>query len=209
MQIANRFRGCIIGGAWHEICVGPNDFTDCFAIEGNNYVCEEDNYLYLYIGNPTPDAGYRWYFPIEWTVQGAVGNTYEGTQLIVTGFPTYDWYPRYFNIQVYSPTLGTEFTQFKRVKLTNCDGDDPTCEEFYSLKRGNSIGNRLDSENTHYGSTNHASSLKVFDITGRTLYFGVPSAFDKNSILYRGMIFLTYYDKSNKIVKSEKQILMK
>lgn len=200
--------------AWNAICVGPADYTDCFTIEGNPVVCEENNYLHLYIGGALNNTVYRWTFPIEWTVQGGPGNPqgnmYIGTNFLVTHFPTYDWYPRYFNIEVYCPALGSEYTQHKRVTIRDCDGDDPTCHEFYDLDGGGTPDDRSISGNELYNLPESIiKTLRVCDVMGRTLYTGEPTLFDRSTISNEGIIIIAYYDESGRLVKTEKSVLIR
>lgn len=208
--------GYTVRRAWNEICVGPSDYTDCFHIAGNPWVCEEDDGLHLWIENPAQGAVYWWTFPIEWTVQGSPGNPsgnlYVGNHFVVTDFPKYNWYPKYFNIKVYSPTLGSQFNQFRIVKLIDCNGDDPTCEEYYSLQGGGENEDRSSTGGDGQASERHSKGialLKVHDIVGRLLYSGIPEGFDRNSVSRSGMVILTYFDDSGEFVKSEKILLLK
>ncbi len=209
--------GYTVRRAWNEICVGPSDYTDCFHISGNPWVCEEDDGLHLWIENPAPGAVYWWTFPIEWTVQGSLGNPsgnlYVGNHFVVTNFPKYNWYPKYFNIKVYSPTLGFQFNQFRIVKLTDCNGDDPTCGEYYDgLIGGGGNSDDLLKDMGSYSATMNGQEmefLKVFDTMGRMLYSGIIGEFDRNSIQYSGIAIFSYFDKDGKFLKSEKSVLLR
>ena len=193
--------------AWDQICVGPsiNHYPCDFHIEGLPSVCEENNFLNLYIDNVTPRAFYRWHFPIEWTVQGAVGNSYEGADLIVTGFPAYEWYPRYFPVAATAHTYeGPNYTHNKIVKLIDCDGDDPTCEKFYSIENRGIVYNTANEVNNSI-----ITKIKVFNLLGNLLYSGIPSNFDLYSLPYSGILILSYFDKSGGFIKSDKVVLIK
>lgn len=203
--------------AWNEICVGPDDPTDCFEIHGPNWVCEENNYLSLWVVNPTPGATYNWTFPFGWTVQSSgpgnpSGNSYQGINLVVTNFPQYNYYPQYFTIYVSSPSSGAPvYTQSKTVTLKDCDHDDPDCASYYGLNGGGAVGDRTDLDSSHKVTKDERmiESVKVFDTMGRLLYSGPVSGFNRNIFSYSGIIVLCYYDKHGLYVKSEKSILTK
>jgi hypothetical protein len=207
--------GYTVRRAWNEICVGPSDYTDCFYISGNPWVCEEDDALHLWIENPAQGAIYRWTFPIEWTVQGSPGNpsgnSYVGHNFVVTDFPKYSWYPKYFTLKVYSPSLGPAFTQFKRVKLIDCNGDDPKspCPDSFSSPGGDGAENRSieNPGNTITAPDDRIALMKVHDIVGRLLYSGHPEGFDRNSVSRLGIAILSYFDGSGRFIKSEKLLL--
>jgi hypothetical protein len=71
-----------IAKAWNGVCVG-NTPTCEFTISGPRSICDDANYpLFFRVEDPIPGATYRWYFPIEWNVQGANGsNTVTGSSL--------------------------------------------------------------------------------------------------------------------------------
>jgi len=198
--------------AWEEICVGPTDYTDCFYIAGNTWICEEDDGLLLTISDPAPGAVYWWTFPIEWTVQGSpgnpLGNLFIGDFLKVIDFPKYSWYPRYFKIEVYSPSLGSPFSQFIIIKLIDCNDDDSPCEEYYGRKSGSHF-NGYEQIPEQQGKDSNIAILKVHDIVGELLYSGNADGFDRNSIAHSGIVILSYFDNSGGLIKSEKLLLIK
>ncbi|MFQ5335192.1 MAG: M4 family metallopeptidase, partial [Flavobacteriales bacterium] len=123
--------GTAVRMAWNQICVGAA--TCGFSIVGPNEVCEEDDYLHLFVSGGLPGATYRWYFPLGWTVEGnPPGNYIEGPSLTVTDFPKYNWYPRYFQITVVM--LGTGEERTKTIKLVDCLNDDPTCQGYNAIR---------------------------------------------------------------------------
>jgi hypothetical protein len=121
-------------------------------------------------------------------------------------FPTYPYYPQYITIELYSPTAGSQFTQRQRVKLVDCDGDDPTCEEYNDLQNEGSE-NRYSNKNSQ---TKEADYVKVraFDLMGRQLFEKDTDRLIGNEIQYHGIIVLVFYDKNGEIVKVSKAFLM-
>lgn len=194
-----------IGRAWHAICVGPN-FENCeFALAGSDWACEESNTLQLCAEGGISPMHFRWYFPAGWEVLGnASGNVLNDSRcLTVTQFPTYSYYPRYFNIEVHSPSSGRSYK--KRIKLIDCDGDDPTCEDYYTdTNQGNE---KTASANQVLEQEKSCEAVKIFDITGQLLY----ESTDKYVFLnpgnlpnLNGLIICTYFDQYGKLVKIKK-----
>lgn len=198
--------GTAVRMAWNQICVGTS--TCGFYIAGPNEVCEEDDYLHLFVSGGLPGAPFRWYFPLGWTVEGnPVGNYIEGPSLTVNDFPKYNWYPRYFQIMVVM--LGTGEERTKTIKLVDCLHDDPTCEEYNAI-RGNPTPGRISSNETAVEADDHsAASLKVFDLMGRPLYSGVATGFNGNIIPSHnnGMVIFIYFAENGTLIKTEKRIL--
>lgn len=194
-----------IGRAWHAICVGPN-FENCeFTLTGSDWACEESNTLQLCAEGGISPMHFRWYFPAGWEVLGnASGNVLNDSRcLTVTQFPTYSYYPRYFNIEVHSPSSGRSYK--KRIKLIDCDGDDPTCEDYYTdTNQGNE---KTASANQVLEQEKSCEAVKIFDITGQLLY----ESTDKYVFLnpgnlpnLNGLIICTYFDQYGKLVKIKK-----
>lgn len=184
--------------AWEQICVGTYD--DCYTIAGNNWVCEEDDFLSLYVENASPGEVYQWIFPIEWTVNGApgnpIGNMYTGGLFQVIDFPKYDWYPRWFTLTVRSPTLGPDYTQTVRVKLIDCLGDDPSCGD--DMRRGRPQSTDL--------TQKEASRLRVINMMGKVVYEGRSAGFDPGTTGHRGILIYQYMDGMGQILRTEKRV---
>jgi hypothetical protein len=201
-----------VGRAWLEVCVGPADFTDCFTVEGYPIVCEEDNYMHMWIDNPTVGALYEWRFPAGWSVTGATGNLFIGENFFATAFPTYDWYPRSFNIKVSSILLGPKYTQYKYIRLLDCDNDDPSCagaNSERSIGRRKTYDNSISTDRIDFKQGGQITILRVHDLMGRLLYCGVPEEFDNNSLKQLGFVVFSYFDESGRLVKSKKSVVPK
>jgi len=130
-----------INNAWENICVetelGTLNSNPCdFDISGPSWVCEESNYAKFCITGGIPNNFWKWTIigkkSTDYTsVNGMQGNGQQGGQcLTLIDFPKYPYYPQYITIKVWSNTNQKEVR--KRVKLVDCNGDDPTCEEYYN-----------------------------------------------------------------------------
>ena len=198
--------------AFENICV-PTGFAvngavpACsFTINGPNQVCEESNQVqFCAQGTMPPNAYYHWTIigpnSTEFTsLHGMQGNSQEGGNcLFLTSFPQFPYYPQYITIQLYSPITG--LTQTKRLKIIDCDHDDPTCAEYYSLPRTKQVN--LDSENV----ITEPIKMRVIDLMGRIVYSGQVIHKDE-LILNRniGLLIFQYFDLNGIIIKTEKSV---
>jgi Zn-dependent metalloprotease len=204
--------------AWEAICV-PTGFAvngvvpSCnFTLSGPNQVCEESNYAQFCAQGGLPNYHFRFRIIGKKSTEyestcGMIGNTQDGCNcLTLVDFPKYPYYPQYITIELYSPTAGSQFTQRQRVKLVDCDGDDPTCEEYNDLQNEGSE-NRYSNKNSQ---TKEADYVKVraFDLMGRQLFEKDTDRLIGNEIQYHGIIVLVFYDKNGEIVKVSKAFLM-
>lgn len=197
-----------VRAAWAEVCITiPNAICN-YGIVGPESVCEEDDELVMFISGGPPAADYVWYFPLEWTVLGSSGNGYYGSVLHVSDFPKYNYYPKYFTITV--KMLGGGPTKEKNVKLTDCLGDDPTCEEYTGLQGGGTDDRSVTSNQTDLldeTAVNEIAKVKVFDITGRLLFEGSVDEFRRKRLSQFGMLILAYFDEFNNFVRAEKMTI--
>ena len=137
-----------ISNAWNQICVptGYPTTTDeslCnFSITGPDLFCEEHPMQSFHVTNGVPGAIYRFYIVGQESTGyssscGMQGNSQEGcTTLALTGIPTFNYYPQKVKIVVYNLTYGPAYQEEKIVTIYDCDGDDPTCEEYYNPSIG-------------------------------------------------------------------------
>ncbi|WP_425420646.1 M4 family metallopeptidase [Phaeodactylibacter xiamenensis] len=209
-----------IARAWNEICVGNTPICP-YTITGNTIVYEENNVLSLCINGGIPNATYRWYVPgdANWTANGQSGtNLFEGTCLYVTQFDNYPYYPQFFKIDVYSPTVGPAYNQSITVTLIDRDGDDPTCWEYYDslqpLMHNNegqhesAAEQRLDKAWLTIDQSVPQQSvywIKGFDIMGRLVYDGLFKDIRDEGLPSRyGMLMLQYFDENGKWLGTQK-----
>ncbi len=201
----------VVRAAWAEVCITiPN--VDCnFSIVGPQSVCEEDDQLTMFIsGGAGSTADYVWYFPYGWTVPGSSGNSYYGPVLNVTDLPKYNWYPQHFTITVKLLGAGGPDKK-KNVKLTDCLGDDPTCEEYNGLQGGGGNDDRSAASNqaglNDRTTANEIVNVKIFDITGRLLFEGSVDELSRKRISYPGILVFAYFDGFNNFVRAEKMTI--
>jgi len=198
--------------AFENICV-PTGFAvngtvpACsFTINGPNQVCEESNQAQFCVqGIMPPNAYYRWTIigpnSTEFTsLHGMQGNSQEGGNcLYLTSFPQFPYYPQYITIQLYSPTIG--FTQTKRLRIIDCDHDDPTCAEYYSLPRTKQSNQDTQSVITE------PIKMRVIDLMGRIVYSG--QVIHKNELILNrsiGVLIFQYFDLNGILIKTEKSV---
>jgi len=198
----------VVRAAWAEVCINIPTVNCNFSIVGQESVCEENDQLTMFIsGGAGSTADYVWYFPNGWTVPGSSGNSYYGSVLYVTDFPKYNWYPKYFTITVKLLGAGGPDKK-KNVKLVDCNGDDPTCEEYYGLQGGGGTQDRsvVSGQTDLHEETgfNEIAKVKVFDITGRLLFEGSVDELRTRRLSHPSILILVYFDEFNNFVKAEK-----
>jgi hypothetical protein len=208
-----------VARAWEAICV-PTGFAvngvvpSCnFTISGYNQVCEESDYAQFCVSGGLPNYHYRWYIigrkSIEYTSQcGMQGNIQEGCNcLTLIDFPKYPYYPQYITIELYAPNAGVQFTQRKRVKLVDCNGDDPTCQEYH----GTELQNEGSEERFSYNDSEQTDvkyvKVRAFDLMGRQVFEKNTNYLQRNELQYHGMLILIFYSVKGEIVKVSKAFL--
>lgn len=217
-----------INNAWEEICVetGNGILSDdpCdFKISGPSWVCEEDNYAKFCVEDGLPGAQYTWRIIGSQStgyesVCGMLGNTQEGCKcLTLTDFPKYPYYPQYITIKIYSPTVGPDFTVYKRVKLVDCNRDDPTCDEYHNSGLSdinNTFADQIEREykksKFDYQAEKSGHETIVFDLSGRVVLRGVniKYLYDRSS-LTNGVYIIAELDENGNIKSTKKQTLIR
>ena len=199
--------------AWAQVCVGSNEFSDysCddnLLISGPTYLCEEFDNVVLHMDGEAPGIDYDWRWTmigrntVNWITSGdgvQSGNSVQGgSTLRVVDIPDYSYYPQYFTIKAYSQSLKLTIT--KHIVLEDCDGDDPTCEEYH-----NNINN--DSGSSTKFNIIKTSFIKVYDTVGRLLFSGTPSQLESQHISYTGIVIIAHFDLNKRLIKSEKNYI--
>lgn len=129
--------------AWEKICVPTGHAIangTCTSIGGISSVCEENNYFDMCL-TATSQLNLEYG---RWAISGRNSTLFEsylgmqgnvqfgGDCLQITSIPTMPYYPQVVTIRYSHPAM--ERSIIKRVKLVDCDGDDPTCEDYYGLQ---------------------------------------------------------------------------
>ena len=91
------------------------------------------------------------------------------------------------------------------LKLVDCNGDDPTCEEYNELQ--NEEGEDRFSYN--YSEKTDVKYIKVraFDLMGRQVFEKNTNNLQRNELQYHGILILVFYSEKGEIVKVSKAFL--
>ncbi|MEN9385347.1 MAG: hypothetical protein RLZZ185_88 [Bacteroidota bacterium] len=213
-----------VARAWEAICV-PTGFANSNGVVppcsvsicgDGNIVCEENEYFNLCAcGVYPPGTYFRWTIigkkSTEYeSVYGMEGNRQEGGNcLTLIDFPKYPYYPQYITIKLYSPTLAglgvQSYSVERRIKLVDCNGDDPTCEEY------NELQNEEGEDRFSYSSSEQTDikyvKVRAFDLMGRQVFEKNTSSLQRNELQYHGILVLIFYSEKGEIVKVSKAFL--
>ncbi len=207
--------------AWDKICIPTGEVevdpeADCvdLIVESpqypSNHVCEEnyDGGLFFSVrltgqSGLNFDAG-TWYIEgrnssLFESVRGMTGNRQDGgNDLRINYLPDMNYYPQNLRISYRHPQLPRRISTI--IKILDCDGDDPTCEEFYDPSAG-----KNDDESENLGNTDELPEnykLIIYDILGNKIRM---DDFEHGSIS-PGILIYSYWDENGKFIKSEKVI---
>ncbi len=202
--------------AWEAICVNTNHpqanpSNPCLTLSGDNQVCEENNYIRVCLENDSQidlNSG-------KWTLLGKNSHTFNfigGTQgnsqnagncISINGIPKMPYYPQTITIQYVHPVIGKTLT--RRVRIVDCNGDDPTCEEYYGINGRTALSGDIDNSSTEEKEELNQEDfeLRVFDLMGNRIVI------DKIGNNFYGfnrpqILIYTYWNKAGKLVKSKK-----
>ena len=215
-----------INNAWEKICVetgyGILDTNPCdFKISGTAWVCEESNYANFCIDGGITNNFWNWTIigknSTEFTsVGGMQGNGQNGGQcLTLIDFPDYPYYPQYITISVWSSTNQKEIR--KRVKIVDCDGDDPTCKEYYNNLLVSPDNNSFEqshnflSNNELKGTYEAQTIIKyiLYDLYGnRIATLTNPEQIDRYS-LHNGIYIVVEINNQGELVNSRKKLIIR
>lgn len=214
-----------IAKAWEKICVptglsfiqNPNE--PCTKLYGDQVVCEEDNHFKICLGDAYMNTSIG-----SWTILGKYGTSftsgsgmdgnaqYGGSCLHIVDIPEFPYYPQtitiVYNNNALSNSVSNTTLSFT-VKIIDCDGDDPTCEEYH-----NSLPNSPDFLNTRtlYSNPNFEKEiisnenkleLIIYDLMGNVINRPL-NEITENISGRPEILILTYYDNTGKIIKSKK-----
>jgi hypothetical protein len=88
------------------------------------------------------------------------------------------------------------------VKVEDCDGDDMTCEEYYSIGRPASGVPTTERDISSDRTVVSNSKVIVTDLLGRILYRGSAEQFFEDRFLFSSSpLILLYLDESERVIK--------
>jgi hypothetical protein len=209
-----------VARAWETICLNTGyanwngEVPACnYTISGPTVVCEEDDYANFCIQGGLPNAHYRWTIiggkSTQYTsLKGMQGNIQEGGSCLnITDFPKYPYYPQIITIKVYSPTVGSNYIVRKTIQLNDCNGDDPSCNEYYSSV--SPITNEYESlpfELETKEKERTVTFVKVYDTSGRLILTEQYNTFDKNRLKPNQVYVILHLGENGEIINSEKYL---
>lgn len=215
-----------INNAWENICVetgyGILNTNPCdFNISGPSWVCEESNYANFCIDGGIPNNFWKWTIigkkSTDFTsTRGMQGNGQNGGQcLTLIDFPDYPYYPQYITISVWSSTNQKEVR--KRVKIVDCDGDDPTCEEYYdnllvspsnnSFKPNHELLSSSDLRGTD--EDQRISEYVLYDLYGNRIATLTSLEQIDSFSLGNGIYIVVEINNQGKLINSRKKLIMR
>ncbi len=190
--------------AFNRIGLG-SDGTCNYRVYEASYYCEEEGFV-LCVEKAADEFEFEWFFPNSWVVNGA-GNTgrRKGRCLYVNSFSTYNYYPITRTI-----TLRNQTTNIPDLKIdiiiADCDGDDPICQE---VNPG--AANIYEQENDSLHDRpldNDIAYVKIYNIIGELIFTGDQTSFFELKNLQKGLLVISSFDYNNKIIKSEKIVVL-
>ena len=194
--------------AWNAIWC--ESLSTCqYNLFGPHSVCEEDDNFEICISGGLPNAHYNWTIIGPGSTEfksrrGLVGNSQNGGDCLeIIDIPKYPYYPQYITIQVYSPTVGSRYIQKKRVIIKDCNGDDPTCEEYYGLNINNPSP-RIQNAPISNMKIENSSYVQIYNYLGQILYTGEVIKNLRYQSKFKGILYIVYYDSERKILKTER-----
>jgi hypothetical protein len=218
-----------IARAWEKICVttgyaNSHGHVDSCAVSvcGPSVICEEDDRLSICAcGVFDPNTYFRFYIVGRKSTEyvsycGMQGNMQEGCScLTILDIPKYSYYPQYITVELFAPNaLDLQvpiITSRRIVKIVDCLGDDPTCEDLYfkniflGAPTSQNSGGKKNSVNL---VAEEIPELRVFDFLGRSIYNGNPNHFIAEfQTPYRRILVFVYYNHFGMIIKTEKRLM--
>lgn len=215
-----------INNAWENICVetgyGILNNNPCdFNISGPSWVCEESNYAKFCIDGGIPNNFWKWTIigkkSTDFTSTGGMqGNGQNGGQcLTLIDFPDYPYYPQYITIVVWSSTNQKEVR--KRVKIVDCDGDDPTCEEYYdnllvspgnnSFEQSPELLSSSVLKGTYEGQ--RITEYILYDLYGNRIATVTSLEQIDHCSLHNGIYIVVEINDQGKLISSSKKLIMR
>lgn len=211
--------------AWERICVPTGHkfatpTAPCYELVGQTSVCEESNIINICLSAATGVIN-NFNFG-RWTIigrnstdfkstRGMQGNSQDGGNCLkIFKIPDMPFYPQTMTIQYWHPQIGQTLT--RRVVIRDCDGDDPTCHEYYNgVGRSNqnelstAIFNEfsdVDYIDLRTKIDNGELKLIVYDLMGNIVNPSIYS--DINNLTSPQILIYTYWDNRGDLVQTKK-----
>jgi len=224
--VLNEFGRCSneflsVSRAWEKICVqtgyidsGDGIIHDCYyIISGNRVVCEESNSLQLCIQNGPSNGNYKWVINGEsctnfQSIIGMNGNQQiGGTCLDLIQFPTLPYYPQFYNLTITPISPSYLKPQTIRFCIFDCDGDDPTCEEYYGFNINSKNINSIERNSL---KIDEEIKMIVIDYLGRVIYSGrIKNEGEIFNSTSNNLLIFQYFDINGKLLHVDKKINIK
>jgi len=210
--------------AWERICVPTghefaNPTVPCAELNnGQTSVCEENNIINICLSSI---AGINHNFG-RWTIigrnstdfkstRGMQGNSqYGGNCINIFKIPEMPFYPQTITIQYWHPQIGQTLT--RRVVIRDCDGDDPTCHEYYNGVGRSSQDELIVAIFNEFSNAddidlktkidNGELKLIVYDLMGNIVNSSIYS--DINNLISPQILIYTYWDNRGDLVQTKK-----
>ena len=203
--------------AWEEICVPTGhrmaDPTEPCAelhkvTSTYSFVCEENNVLEICLstnsGINTSNTGTWWVVgknSVNFeSVRGMQGNVQSGGGCIDIDFiPDMPYYPQYITVEYWNSAIGEVISL--QVEIRDCDKDDPTCEDYHNIQplSSNSGANHIQ----NYDDL----TLKAYDVMGNELNI-TQGDIQNGLVTQRGIVILTYWNKSKELIDVKKTLFL-
>ncbi len=187
-------------------------------------MCEESNIMHHSFSGAPTNSLFKWSISgpkqTYFTLDGQTGSSYiygeNLNSLWITDFPQYPFYPQYITLTacVYD-VAGNKYCDKIRIKIIDCDNDDPTCSEYYNGFNGLSkdeSDSELEVKDDGIVSVgllqyDEYDYVLMYDIMGRILFKGNQVEFKSIDIDYSGIVLLQYL-KNNRIIKVAKEVIV-
>jgi len=144
------------------------------------------------------------------SVKGMSGNTQNGGACIdIYEIPEMPYYPQTITITYTNNEVGTTLSQ--RIIIMDCNGDDPTCEEYYNIDLVSDDANKyvpnLENENRSQTVLTNVDKIIYFDLQGNKLNPDLFDMQDMTSFKEPKIVIATYWDISGKFIESKKILI--
>lgn len=188
--------------AFFQICVGESYSTCDWTTTVPASLCiDRVNGLYACAIHGFEDFNYWWYFPSsDWDVVGVGGtNSVKGVCARATNIPDYPYYPITVTIRVLN--LVTNESKDFDVILRDCSNSSG------GSGCGQANLNEQDNDST-FDTLKEvtASTIQVFDITGRVIYKGILEEFQRENYQIDGLYIIVSFDENGNFLNSKKMI---